>query len=123
MWIDSGSTYSFVSIGFAEHLLEEKGTIKPLAVRIADGGLLTCDQEISGFQWWVQEVPFCTNLKLLPLKGYDVIIGMDWLSDHSPMTVHSKSVQSSPMQNDLIHKIVKIGQGPGDYKVSSALCH
>ena len=28
------------------------------------------------------------NLKILPLKCYDIIIGMDWLENHSPMQVH-----------------------------------
>jgi hypothetical protein len=31
---------------------------------------------------------FCVNLKVLPLQCYDVILGMDWLSSHSPMQVH-----------------------------------
>lgn len=28
---------------------------------------------------------FTTNLKVLPLGCYDIILGMDWLEDHSPM--------------------------------------
>jgi hypothetical protein len=27
-------------------------------------------------------------MKIIPLKGYDVILGMDWLETHSPMEVH-----------------------------------
>lgn len=29
-------------------------------------------------------------LKVLALGGYDIIMGMDWLEQHSPMTVHRR---------------------------------
>ena len=54
----------------------------PLQVKIADGGVLTCDCE-----WWCQGTMFRSNLKVLPLGGYDVIIGMDWLQAHNPMGI------------------------------------
>jgi hypothetical protein len=31
---------------------------------------------------------FSTNFKILPLRGNDMILGMDWLEDHRPMSVH-----------------------------------
>lgn len=33
---------------------------------------------------------FSTDLKVLPLACYDVILGMDWLEEHSPMPVNWK---------------------------------
>jgi len=30
-------------------------------------------------------IPF--HIKIIPLKGYDVILGMDWIEDHSPMNI------------------------------------
>jgi hypothetical protein len=30
------------------------------------------------------------NLKVLPLHCYDIILGIDWLEQHSPMEVHWK---------------------------------
>jgi len=35
-----------------------------------------------------QGFTFCTTLKIIPLRGYDVILGMDWLETHSPMKLH-----------------------------------
>lgn len=42
-------------------------------------------QIVSGF---CGGVTFTTDLfKLLPLSGYDLILGMDWLEGHSPMSI------------------------------------
>jgi len=38
--------------------------------------------------WFIGDLAFHSNLKILPLKAYDIIIGMDWLESFSPMTVH-----------------------------------
>jgi hypothetical protein len=46
---------------------------------------------ISIFQqavWLVQGCSFTTDLKLLPLQSYDMILGLDWLSSFSPMQNH-----------------------------------
>lgn len=88
MLIDSGSSHSFVNKNCPGHLSGICRTHKPLTVKIADGGTLTCNQEMSSCEWWVQGVSFCTDLKVLPLSGYDVILGMDCLEANCPMTVH-----------------------------------
>lgn len=36
----------------------------------------------------MQGFEFHSNLKLLPLGGFDMILGMDWLEAFSPMKVH-----------------------------------
>jgi hypothetical protein len=54
-------------------------------VKIADGGELICDKKLVGCDWWCQGATFSSNFKVLPLGGYDVIIGMDWLQAHNPM--------------------------------------
>jgi hypothetical protein len=39
-------------------------------------------------EWSIhQGTQFVTDLKVLPLPYYDMIIGMDWLEWHSPMKV------------------------------------
>lgn len=64
--------------------------MKPLTVKVADGGVLHCDQEMLGCEWLVQGISFSSTLKVLPLGCYEVILGMDWLEHQSPMTVHWK---------------------------------
>ncbi|KAK3121575.1 hypothetical protein QOZ80_8BG0656540 [Eleusine coracana subsp. coracana] len=88
MLIDSGSTHSFVSSSCAAQLTGVAVADKVLRVKIADGGVLKCDKEIKGRKWLIQGVEFCPDLKVLELGCYHVILGMDWLERHSPMTVH-----------------------------------
>jgi hypothetical protein len=45
-------------------------------------------QFIPDCQWYCSGVTFQTDFKLLSLDGYDLILGMDWLESHSPMSIH-----------------------------------
>ena len=87
MLVDSGSSHCFVNEHIAAQLKGTERSIPPVQVKIADGGILTCDNELVNCEWWCQGTTFCSNLKVLPLGGYDVIIGMDWLQSHTPMRV------------------------------------
>jgi hypothetical protein len=39
-------------------------------------------------KWSIQGYDFITDLKVIPLPYYDLIIGIDWLKLHSPMQIH-----------------------------------
>lgn len=57
-------------------------------VQVANGTVLQCDSYIPAATWSVQGYSFTSDLKLLPLSAYDMILGLDWLSSFSPMQVH-----------------------------------
>lgn len=86
--LDSGSTHTFVSAALATDHPGVQHLIPPVHVKVANGQILQCSQFIPDAEWSVQGIPFRTDLKLLPLSSYDMILGMDWLSSHSPMRVH-----------------------------------
>uniref|UniRef100_A0A8R7V8Z0 Uncharacterized protein n=1 Tax=Triticum urartu TaxID=4572 RepID=A0A8R7V8Z0_TRIUA len=88
MLVDSGSSHSFISSTLAHQLQGVQSARRPLSVRVANGGVLRSDQEIPKCEWRSQGVKFTTDLKVLPLGCYDVILGIDWLACHSPMQVH-----------------------------------
>jgi hypothetical protein len=54
----------------------------------ADGGPMLCDQRIVDLQWSTQGHTFFSTVGILPLKCFDMIVGADWLEEHSPMWVH-----------------------------------
>ncbi|WVZ94744.1 hypothetical protein U9M48_040606 [Paspalum notatum var. saurae] len=81
MLVDSGSSHSFISEQLAE-------LAYPLEVRLANGAELLCSHELPCRSWWIQGHTFKTSFKILPLKCYDIILGMDWLEVNSPMEVH-----------------------------------
>lgn len=90
MLVDSGSSHSFISEKLANKLQGVRSSLTPLKVKIADGGVLQCCEEFPNCHWWVQGESFSTNLKVLPLGCYEVILGMDWLEKHSPMQIDWK---------------------------------
>lgn len=84
--VDSGSSHSFINSALCHrlHLLSEP--IPPTSVRVANGEVLVCDAKISQFDWWVQGHQFSFPVRVLPMGGYDLVLGMDWLTQYSPTT-------------------------------------
>lgn len=54
---------------------------------VDDRSPMVCDQNPS-LQWTAQGHTFFSSVGILPLKCFDMIVGVDWLEEHSPMWVH-----------------------------------
>ena len=87
MLVDSGSTNSFIDEQIGNKLNGVEVLQKPLRVQIVDGGQLECTKVIPGCTWWMQGHSFKNDFTLIPLGNYDIILGMDWLTQHSPMQI------------------------------------
>lgn len=61
-----------------------------MQVQVANGQLLQCTFVIPEVQWYVDAYSFASDMKVLPLQHFDIILGMDWLEKFSPMKVHWK---------------------------------
>lgn len=85
MLIDSGSSHTFIKTKLAEQLSGVSSLSPALTVKVADGKAVRCDSQLSGAIWSVQGHQFSSDFKVFPLAHYDVIIGMDWLEQFSPM--------------------------------------
>ena len=85
--MDSGSTHTFVSQALASQLSGISTFSPALQVTVADGSQLTCCSQIDQLFWSVQSCNFVSAAKVLPLKSYELIVGMDWLASRSPMQV------------------------------------
>lgn len=86
--LDSGSSNNFISARLATQLTGVQEMAEPVTVRVAGGGLLKGTLEIPHCTWSCQGKEFNTNLKVLPLHSYDVILGMQWLEQLGLMTTH-----------------------------------
>jgi hypothetical protein len=60
----------------------------PLSVKVANVQVMDCSAQIMQAEWSVQDFLFTTDLKVIALATYDMILGMDWLEMHNPMKVH-----------------------------------
>jgi len=79
--IDSGSTHSFVSYAFEHYLNVSPVPLEyELSVSLPSGDSMLCDRVYKACEIHVTEVPLYVDLIPLEMHGFDVILGMDWLS-------------------------------------------
>jgi len=90
MLVDCGSTHSFISESLAAQWSQWSALPSPTQVRVANGSILLCTHELPKCPVWIDGYCFLLNLRVLPLNCYDIILGMDWLEQHSPMTIDWK---------------------------------
>ena len=53
-------------------------------VLVVGGGELQTGSHISDINYSIQTHQFHNDFKIIPLKGYDIVLGGDWLAQHSP---------------------------------------
>jgi hypothetical protein len=88
--VDSGSSHTFISHDLAAKLSGISSVASSLHVRVANGPLLHCDSELLNANLSVCGYEFQSDLKVLSLSSYDMVLGLDWLESFSPMKVYWK---------------------------------
>lgn len=74
-----------------------------LQVQMANGTLLPCSSYFPSATWYIQDYEFQSDLKVLPITSYDMILGLDWLTQFSPMKIHwGQQWVSLPYQGSVI---------------------
>jgi hypothetical protein len=86
--IDSGSVSSFISSKLAAELHCETQQTPPTTFVVANGNSVTCSEMVPALEWGLQGHTFQHDFKVFPLGSYDMILGDDWLTEHSPMWMH-----------------------------------
>ncbi|KAI3797507.1 hypothetical protein L1987_32764 [Smallanthus sonchifolius] len=80
---DTGSDRSFVSFEFEPQLSMSRAKLdKPFDILVADGYLVSCDTIIRDCTLTLSDHDFSINLIPMALGGFDIIVGMDWLTKH-----------------------------------------
>jgi hypothetical protein len=85
--VDSGSSHCFLSDTVAAKLSIQAAEIPVSRVRVAGGGILQCNKQIKDCVWWAQGYSFSTDLRILALGCYDMVLGMDWLESIGEMNI------------------------------------
>jgi len=89
--VDYGSVGTFISEPLASQLQLPTQAFAPSKFLAADGSPMACTHRISELQWTVQGHVFTSDVGILPLQCYDMIVGEDWLEECSSMVVHWKN--------------------------------
>ncbi|KAI3704115.1 hypothetical protein L1987_74328 [Smallanthus sonchifolius] len=80
---DTGADKSFVSLNFEPLLAKTRSQLeKTFTVEIANGDSLTIDSIIYDCSLELNDHTFPISLVPMPLGSFDIIIGLDWLSNH-----------------------------------------
>lgn len=88
--VDSGSTNSFMNYDFAIKSGCEILEAGNRRILVAGGGMISSSTKTGQLSYTVQGHPFERVFQLIPLKGFDVILGADWIYDHSPISLDLK---------------------------------
>jgi hypothetical protein len=88
--VDSGSSNTFISEQLASNLCGVTPIADDISVRVDDGNIIKFSASIPHCLWSYGHYEFYSDLKVLPLSSYDMIFGLDWLEQFSPMKVHWK---------------------------------
>jgi hypothetical protein len=83
--VDSGSSNTFINSSVLGRIPHTAEPAKPLKVKVANGQVIMSNEEVLDIEWWTQGHTFCNSARVPHLGAYDMILGMDWLEQHSPM--------------------------------------
>jgi hypothetical protein len=85
--IDSGATNSYISKSFVDnHNVYTESTEQGVQAVLADGTSLSVIEYVPAADITIQGYHDTMDLTVLPVDKYDVILGMNWLSEHTPHT-------------------------------------
>lgn len=80
MLVDSGSSHNFINISVARRLGLKLIAIPTKIVSVANGLKLPIQFIIKSLKWRTNGVEFEADFFAMPIGGYDVVLGINWLS-------------------------------------------
>ncbi|GKD82729.1 putative reverse transcriptase domain-containing protein [Tanacetum coccineum] len=108
---DSGADYSFVFTTFIPLLDIEPSELGfSYEIEIASGQVVEIDKVIKGFKLEIEGHLFDINLIPFGSGSLDVIIGMDWLSDHKAEIISHEKVVRIPLVDGKVLRV--LGEKP-----------
>ncbi|GJY24797.1 putative reverse transcriptase domain-containing protein [Tanacetum coccineum] len=115
---DSGADFSFISTEFAPLLNLKPSIVNPgYVIEVGDGKKVEVDRIIRDCKLELGNSLFSINLIPLGHGSFDVIVGMDWLSQNKAMIVCHEKVVEIPLEGSRILRV----QGERTLGVAKAL--
>ncbi|GJZ69803.1 putative reverse transcriptase domain-containing protein [Tanacetum coccineum] len=97
---DSGADFSFISTEFAPLLNVKPSIMNPgYVIEVADAKKVEVDKIIHDCKLELESSLFSINLIPLGHGSFDVIVGMDWLSQHKAVIVCHEKVVEIPVED------------------------
>ena len=83
--VDTGSTHNFVSNSLIKRIGGSSKTITSLTITVANGEQLKTHELCPGLHWEAQGVTQAADFLVLPLRGCDAVLGIQWLLTLGPI--------------------------------------
>jgi hypothetical protein len=96
--LDLGSSHSFISESAARRTGLPISAQPRMTATVANGERITCPGVLHHVTFSVQGDVFSTDLFVMPLAGYDVVLGAQWLGTLGPVTHFKRRTMSFIMQ-------------------------
>ncbi|GJS96452.1 putative reverse transcriptase domain-containing protein, partial [Tanacetum coccineum] len=104
---DSGADYSFVSTSFIPLLgIEPNELWFSYEIEIASGQLVEIDKVLKGCELEIEGHMFDINLIPFGSGSFDMIIGMDWLSNHKAEIICHEKVVRIPLPDCKVLRVI-----------------
>ncbi|XP_074282563.1 uncharacterized protein LOC141607104 [Silene latifolia] len=91
--IDSGSTHNFLDTTTTHKLGCQIKSTCPFMVTVANGETIISKSMCQGFKWHIQGHGFATDVKLVPLGGCEMVLGIQWLESLGPVLWDFKQIR------------------------------
>ena len=83
--IDSGSTHNFIAEEAAARITLPSPTLDKMRVTVANGERVPCHGVYRTVPFHIDQEAFSADFFALPLAGYDVVLGTQWLATLGPL--------------------------------------
>ena len=81
--VDPRATHSFILVPFTErHQIESHPINGRMVVSVPNGDIMISERIVPGSRLVIQNKDFPTDLIVLGIHDFDIVLGMDWLSKH-----------------------------------------
>lgn len=101
--IDSGSTHNFLSPEVIKRVNISTEVTDSLPVSVADGTKMMSTAMCRNFQWEMQGTIFQADMRILQLKGCDMVLGIQWLATLGPVKWDFKNLCMEFVLNNKRH--------------------
>jgi Fe-S cluster assembly scaffold protein SufB len=84
--VGSGSSYTFVINRFPSSLPGVSDMISTESVQVDNREIMSCQHYRLTMEWFIQDYKFVSNISLLPLSKYNLVVNRNWLEAYSHMS-------------------------------------
>jgi hypothetical protein len=120
--VDSGSSNTFIDYDFAVKLNLPMRNTTARTVTVAGGGTLVTDVVVQQCTFSIQKIKFKSTFRVLPLKGYDIVLGASWLKQYTPTTFDWTSRSLTLHKNEVAHTFLDHLQQHNCHDISPKRC-